>query len=83
MSLDSVLRRTRPQAAHPGRQINFQAFRVRASKGPVIGKHYMATLLADQSSIGQNRRGMELVIDNAIGTTRFFFFHYFEAQNAA
>jgi CheY-like chemotaxis protein len=65
-----------PQAANSGRQINFQALRARTAKDPIIRKHNVAAVLTNQPPIGQDRHDMKLAIDDAKGTTGFFFFHF-------
>ena len=63
------------QSAEPGRQINLQTLRAGTPESPVVRKNDMAAVLADHAPVGKNGHGIKLLVDNAVGTARFFLGH--------
>jgi hypothetical protein len=67
---------TPPYPANPGREINFKTVRAGTSKGRIVQENDVTTVLADQPPVGQDGHWTELVVENAIGTTNFFWRHF-------
>jgi hypothetical protein len=76
--------RTRDRRLHPSgtstftyatyarREINFQTFGAGTSEGSVVGKNNVSTMFTDHAAVGKNREGIELFLDDAVGTAWLF-----------